>query len=69
MKKLLLLLLLTSCVKTEIINKHQDEDIPVMKKPHKPMPPRDTTESHDTSRIPIGFKPNVGGWEYSEIGL
>lgn len=60
---LLLLLLLTSCVKTEVINEAVPQiDTVLMKKPHKPLPPRDTTE-----RVPIGFNPSVGDWDETEI--
>lgn len=59
MKKLLLLLLLTSCVKTEIIGIS--------------MHPADTlqTKGVDTTffdgRIPIGFNPSVEDWNSTEI--
>ena len=33
------------------------------KKPHKPLPPRDTTEVSDTARAEIGFDPSVEDWE------
>lgn len=32
-------------------------------KPHKPLPPRDTTEASDTARYEIGFNPTVEDWE------
>lgn len=31
-------------------------------KPHKPLPPRDTTEVSDTGRAEIGFNPTVEDW-------
>lgn len=34
------------------------------KKPHKPLPPRDTTESNE-----IGFNPSVEDWEEIDINL
>lgn len=64
MRHLLLLLLLTSCMKTDIINEVEPQlDTVVMKKP-RPLPPRDTT---DTTRIPISFNPSVGDWDETEI--
>ena len=33
------------------------------KKPHKPLPPRDTTSN---DRVPIGFNPSVEDWEESD---
>lgn len=61
---LLLLLLLTSCVKTEVIHEVQQQDTVMMKKPHKPLhPPKDTTERQDTARVPIGWNPSVEDWE------
>ena len=67
MKKLIyisLLLLLTSCMKTDIIGEVEIQtDTVVMQKPyrppHPPLPPRDTTEVDDTSRVGIGFNPTV----------
>lgn len=35
-------------------------------KPHKPLPPRDTTEVSDTARYEIGFDPSVEDWEETE---
>lgn len=58
---LLLLLLLTSCVWTET----QYEPIPPVeyrKKPHKDFP-ADSTDTEDTTRIPITFNPSVEDWE------
>ena len=58
---MLLLLMLTSCVKTEIVG------IPVH--------PADTlrTKGVDTTlfdgRIPIGFNPSVADWETNEIEI
>lgn len=39
------------------------------KKPHKPLPPRDTTEVSDTARYEIGFDPSVEDWEEQDINL
>lgn len=58
-----LFLALTSCTSTEVIG---FEPIVVTdtttKKPHKPLPPRDTTEVSDTARYEIGFNPKVEDW-------
>ena len=71
MKKLILLLALTSCISTEVIG--FTEPIVVAdtttKKPHKPLPPRDTTEVSDTARAEIGFDPSVEDWEEQDINL
>lgn len=70
MKRLMILLslLLTSCVKTEVINAHIEQvDTVVLKKPHKPpvpMPPQDTTD-----RVSIGWNPTVEDWEETEIDI
>ena len=62
-----LLFALTSCISTEVIG---FEPIVVTdtttKKPHKPLPPRDTTEVSDTARAEIGFDPSVEDWEETE---
>ena len=65
MKRLALLLLLTSCITTEIIGEPlRIEADSVMTKKPRPLPPRDTT---DTTRIPISFNPSVGDWDETEI--
>ena len=65
-----LLFALTSCISTEVIG---FEPIVVTdtttKKPHKPLPPRDTTEVSDTARAEIGFDPSVEDWEEQDINL
>jgi hypothetical protein len=38
-------------------------------KPHKPLPPRDTTEVSDTARYEIGFDPSVEDWKEQDINL
>lgn len=66
-----LLFALTSCMSTEVIG--FTEPIVVTdtttKKPHKPLPPRDTTEVSDTARAEIGFDPSVEDWEEQDINL
>lgn len=63
MKKLICLLslyLLTSCMKTEVIEapmtKSIDTTVVKMQRPEPPQPPR------DTARIPIEFDVSVEGW-------
>ena len=61
---LLSLCLLTSCLKTEVLNAPIEQADTVMKrKPHKPLPPKDTT------RVRIGFNPIVSDWEETEIDI
>lgn len=65
---LLSLLILSACLKTEILNEYQAEpvaDTVMTKRPRPPQdPPRDTTE-----RVPIGFNPSVEDWENQETDL
>lgn len=65
MKRLIFLLLLTSCISTEVLN--APEVIIDTASVHK-KPLRDTTEV-DTTRVPIGFNPSVGDWEEEDIDL
>jgi hypothetical protein len=71
MKRLFILLALTSCISTEVIGivPETKVDTTVAKKPHKPLPPRDTTEVSDTGRAEIGFNPTVEDWEEQDINL
>jgi hypothetical protein len=72
MKKLILLLALTSCISTEVIgftDPIELADTTTKAKPHKPLPPRDTTEVSDTARAEIGFDPSVEDWEEQDINL
>lgn len=65
---LLLLLLLTSCMKTDIINEVEPQlDTVVMKKPHKPISL--PIENDDTTRVEIGFNPSVEDWEDTEVDM
>ena len=68
-----ILSLLTSCVKTEVLNAPTYEGIDTAvkrEKPHKPdRPPRDTTEVDDTARVPIGWNPSVEDWNEENINL
>ena len=68
MKRLFILLALTSCMSTEVIGIIPEQiDTVVMQKPHRPphppLPPRDTTSVDDTSRVGIGFNPTVEDWD------
>jgi hypothetical protein len=56
-------------MKTDIIGEVEMQmDTVVVKKPHRPpLPPRDTTEVDDTSRVGIGFNPEVEDWETEDI--
>lgn len=60
MKRIFLLLLLTSCMKTEVIEapmtKSIDTTVVKKQRPKPPRPPR------DTARIPIEFDVSVEGW-------
>lgn len=77
MKKLIgisLLLLLTSCMKTDIIGEvEMQTDTVRMYKPHRPpqppLPPRDTTEVDDTSRVSMGWNPTVEDWEGTGVDV
>lgn len=64
MKHIFLLLLLTSCMKTDIINEVEPQlDTVVLMKPHRPHNPPKPTENEDTTRVQIGFNPSVEDWE------
>jgi hypothetical protein len=69
MKRLaLLLLLLTSCLKTEVLNAPIEQvDTVMYRKPYKPFPPKDTTDQDD--RVPITFNPSVEDWEEQDINI
>lgn len=64
MKRLALILLLSSCVKTEIVN----ETLPSepYNKPRREM--IDTTK-RDTTRVPITFNPTVQEWNDTTITI
>ena len=69
---LLILFALTSCMSTEVIGFVEPielADTTTKAKPHKPLPPRDTTEVSDTARYEIGFDPSVEDWEEQDINL
>ena len=71
MKRLFILLALTSCISTEVIG--FTEPIVVTdtttKKPHKPLPPTPPIPPippADTGRAEIGFNPTVEDWEQAD---
>lgn len=54
------IMLITSCVKTEVLNAPIEEEVVVLekrKKPEKPVPEK--PEQTDTTRVPITFNPSV----------
>jgi hypothetical protein len=69
MKRLALLLLLSSCMKTEVLNAPAEKEAVVekRKKPEKPMPEK--PEQADTTRKPIEFNPSVNDWDEQDINL
>lgn len=65
-------LLLSGCIIVEVLDctEPEPELTPIpMKQMQKDTTARDTTETKDTIRIPIGFEVGVDGWEeeYVEI--
>ena len=62
-----LLFILTSCVKTEVLNVPQPMpiDTTVVLKTAE----ADTTQRQDTARVPIGWNVSVGDWEETEKDL
>lgn len=69
MKRLVLLLLLLSCMKTEVLNAPEEEEVVVekRKKPEKPLP--DKPEQTDTTRVSITFEPSVEDWNETEAEI
>lgn len=63
MKKLFIIVLLSSCVRTEVIN------APIESIDTMVVTRVDTTEvvEEDTTRVEIGFNPSVEDWEDTEI--
>lgn len=64
---LIILLLLTGCCKTEIINApiRMPTDTTVTKT-HKDFP-TDSVEVGDTARVPIGWSPSVDDWDETNV--
>ena len=61
MMTLLFLLLLTSCLKTEVVNAPIQKDTLVYK------PRKENIEYMDTTRVPITFNPTVQDWNDTTI--
>lgn len=57
---LLILILAVSCMKTEVLNAPEIEQMDTVIL-YKSSPPRDTIYK-DTIRVPIGFNPSVEDW-------
>lgn len=68
MKRLAILLALTSCMSTEVIGFEPIElaDTTTKAKPHKPLPPTPPIPPADTGRAEIGFNPSVEDWEQAD---
>lgn len=60
---LLILLLLTSCLKTEVVNAPIQKDTLVYK------PRKENIEYMDTTRVPITFTPTVQDWNDTTITI
>ncbi len=60
---LLILLLLTSCLKTEVVNAPIQKDTLVYK------PRKENIEYLDTTRVPITFNPTVQDWNDTTITI
>lgn len=65
MKRLVILLLLSSCMKTQIINEQiPEEDIlPIKQRKELVI----DTVNVDTTRVPITFNPSVEDWEETNL--
>lgn len=60
---LLLILLLSSCLKTEVVNAPIQKDTLVYK------PRKENIEYMDTTRVPITFNPTVQDWNDTTITI
>lgn len=67
MKRLVVLLLLSSCMKTEIINEQISEEAILPIKQRKELV-IDTVKV-DTTRVPITFNPTVEDWNETETEI
>jgi hypothetical protein len=63
MKRLAILLLLSSCMKTEVVNAPIQKDTLVYK------PRKENIEYIDTTRVPITFTPTVQDWNDTTITI
>lgn len=62
---LLFLLVLTSCMSTEVIGYTEPIELAdtTTKKPHKPLPPMPPADTTNEDRVPIDWNANVGEWD------
>lgn len=65
-KTLIILFLVSSCVRTEIMNIPEVRTVDTTKA-QKPLPP--PPPQVDTTRIPIGWNPSVGDWDETDYNL
>lgn len=67
MKRLALIILLSSCVKAEIVN----ETLPPVtyQKPRREMREMMDTVKRDTTRVPITFNPTLEDWNDTTITI
>lgn len=65
MKRIALLLLLSSCIKTEVLNAPEPAEVERCMKPHRehPVDSLIVDEPVDTIKVPIGFDASVNDWE------
>ena len=61
-------LLMTSCLKTEVINATEEHEA-VVEKRRKPEPMPEKPEHNDTTRVPIEFNPSVEDWNKTNVDL
>lgn len=62
-------LLLASCTIVEVLDIAQPEIPTPMMQMQKDTTARDSTETKDTIRIPIGFEVGVDGWENEDVEI
>ena len=73
MKRIALLLAMTSCISTEVIEcepiQEQIDTITprLQRKPQKPLPPMPPKDTTKDDRVPIEWNPNVGEWDNIDI--
>lgn len=66
MKYILILIFLTSCISTDMLNQNFEvKPVEYKQKPHRDFDSIDTLNV-DTTRVPITFNPSVEDWSSSE---